>query len=216
MVAGAATNDCPYNAISLVARSDSRAFEREPIVNPAFCVSCGLCAGSCPTSMPFRRLSDLSPGIDMPDRTISALREETEAAAAGLTGPDRIMVFGCDSGPAHAKLKTDTIGTVSLTCIGQLPPAFIDYVLSRDLADGVVLTGCSENSCQARFGEMDRRKAGRTARPASAQACPTGACADRLGRRDRPGAAARRGGGIRTRPERLRAKAAHPAKAGTR
>jgi len=149
---GRCYNDCPYNAISLVARSDGRAFEREPIVNPAFCVSCGLCAGSCPTSMPFRRLSDLSPGIDMPDRTIAALREETEAAATGLAGPDRIIVFGCDSGPAHAELKSGTVGTVALTCIGQLPPAFIDYVLSRDLADGVVLTGCSENSCQARFG----------------------------------------------------------------
>ena len=149
---GRCYNDCPYNAISLVARSDGTAFEREPIVNPAFCVSCGLCAGSCPTSMPFRRLSDLSPGIDMPDHTISTLREETEKAAVGLTGQDRIIVFGCDSGPAHRKLKSDTVGTVSLTCIGQLPPAFIDYVLSRNLADGVVLTGCRENACQARFG----------------------------------------------------------------
>jgi len=145
-------HDCPYNAISLVARSDGTAFEREPIVNPAYCVSCGLCAGSCPTSMPFRRLSDLSPGIDLPDHTMAALRDETEVAARGLTGPARIMVFGCDSGPAVADVRSPSVGIVPLTCIGQLPPAFIDYVISRDLADGIMLTGCRENSCNARFG----------------------------------------------------------------
>jgi len=152
-------NDCPYNAIALVARTDGSAFEREPVVDPAYCVSCGLCAGSCPTSMPFRRLSDLSPGIDMPDRTISSLRDLTEEQASGLIGTSRIMVFGCDHGPALDEIATDSVGVVGLTCIGQLPPAFIDYVLSRDLADGVVLTGCRENSCNARFGidwTMDR------------------------------------------------------------
>lgn len=145
-------NDCPYNAIAMVARSDGTAFEREPIVDPAYCVSCGLCAGSCPTSMPFRRLTDLSPGIDLPDHTMAQLRDQVEAAAGGLTGSARIMVFGCDSGPALAKVRSSTVGTIPLTCIGQLPPAFIDYVISRDLADGVMLTGCRENSCNARFG----------------------------------------------------------------
>lgn len=34
----------------------------------------------------------------------------------------------------------------------MLPPSFVDYVLSRDLADGVVLSGCSEGECHNRFG----------------------------------------------------------------
>ena len=145
-------NDCPYNAITLVARSDGTAFEREPVVNPAYCVACGICAGACPTSMPFRRLSDLSPGIDVPERSISDLREATEQAARELTGSARIIVFGCDSGPGLETVRSNSVGTVRLACIGQLPPAFIDYVISRNLADGVMLTGCSENSCSARFG----------------------------------------------------------------
>ncbi len=145
-------NDCPYNAITLVARTDGTAFEREPVVDPSYCVSCGICAGSCPTSMPFRRLSDLSPGIDLPDWTISSLRERTEQQALGLTGNTRIMVFGCDHGPALKSVASATVGVVPLACIGQLPPAFIDYVLSKDLADGVVLTGCREDACDARYG----------------------------------------------------------------
>lgn len=144
--------DCPYNAISLVARSDGAAFEREPVVSEANCVACGLCAGSCPTSMPFRRLAALSPGIDLPDRTIADLRRQTEQAAEGLQGNARIIVFGCDTGPALSRARSDNVGCVSLVCVGQLPPAFIDYVLSRDLADGVVLAGCRENACTARFG----------------------------------------------------------------
>ena len=34
----------------------------------------------------------------------------------------------------------------------MLPPAFIDFALSRDLADGVMLTGCSEGNCYYRLG----------------------------------------------------------------
>jgi coenzyme F420-reducing hydrogenase delta subunit len=33
-----------------------------------------------------------------------------------------------------------------------LPPSFIDYVIGRNLADGVVIAGCSANSCHNRFG----------------------------------------------------------------
>ncbi len=145
-------NDCPYNAISMVARSDGKPFEREPIVDADYCVACGICAGSCPTATPFRRLSDLRPGIDLPDLTISDLREATLAASAGLSGNRRIMVFGCCEGLPLERFESNTVGTVRLNCIGQLPPAFIDYVLSWNLADGVVLTGCSENACHARFG----------------------------------------------------------------
>ena len=34
----------------------------------------------------------------------------------------------------------------------MLPPTFIDYILTRRLAEGVLLTGCSEGECYYRFG----------------------------------------------------------------
>ncbi|MCP4183802.1 MAG: hydrogenase iron-sulfur subunit [Hyphomicrobiales bacterium] len=145
-------SDCPYDAIDMVARSDGRAFEREPLVNLNKCVACGLCAGACPTSIPFRKMSKLSPGIDLPDNTIVSLRDQVELVARGLVGPRRIMVFNCGHGPDLSGVSSDNVGVVALVCIGQLPPAFIDYVLSRDLADGVMLTGCLENSCDSRKG----------------------------------------------------------------
>ena len=73
-------NDCPYNAITMMPRTDGRAFEREAVVNASLCVSCGICAGACPTSMPFRRASELVPGIDLPGLTIAALRDRVHGS----------------------------------------------------------------------------------------------------------------------------------------
>ena len=143
--------DCPYNALAMVARTDGRPFEREARVDPSYCVSCGICAGSCPTAMPFRRASALVAGIDLPQLTVGTLRGQVEAAAAELSGRSRIMVFSCVPGVDTTGLGDD-VGIVSLRCIGQLPPSFIDFVLSRNLADGVLLAGCEENACRHRLG----------------------------------------------------------------
>lgn len=145
-------DDCPYNAIAMVPRTDGRAFEQQPSVDPSMCVACGICAGACPTATPFRRMSELVPGIDLPDLSIAEVRRRVDAAAAGLSGEGRVMVFGCAHGVPLAKLASPSTGVVELACIGQLPPAFIDYVVSKGLVDGVLLTGCTDNGCHARFG----------------------------------------------------------------
>jgi ferredoxin/coenzyme F420-reducing hydrogenase delta subunit len=145
-------NDCPYNAITMMPRTDGRAFEREAVVNAALCVSCGICAGACPTSMPFRRATELVPGIDLPSLSMATLRNRVRRVAGELTQGPRIMVFGCDHGVQVEQASAPGVAAVRLACIGQLPPSFIDYVLSRDLADGVLLTGCAEDLCFNRFG----------------------------------------------------------------
>ena len=144
--------DCPYNAIAMRERSDGLPFEREAVVDPSSCVSCGICAGACPTATPFRRASDLVAGIDLPDRPVANLRTEIERACNGLVGEARILVIGCDHGVSIAGLRKPGTSAVRLRCIGQLPPSFVDYVLSKRLADGVVLAGCSDNGCHARLG----------------------------------------------------------------
>ncbi len=144
--------DCPYSAITMVARTDGRPFESEAQVSPSLCVACGICAGACPTSTPFRRASALIPGIDLPDLPLSQVRERLHEASAALSERPRIMVFGCGNGVPLAGLESANVGVVQLACSGHLPPSFIDYVLSRDLAEGVVLTGCAENACYNRFG----------------------------------------------------------------
>jgi len=149
---GRCAADCPYTAITMQLRSDGKPFEGEAVVDPSLCVSCGICAGSCPTSTPFRRMSHLVPGIDLPDRPIISIRDDTEAEARRISGPARILVYGCiNSGTAEA-LRSQSVGVIPVNCTGHLPPSFVDYVLSRNLADGVVISGCTENSCYNRFG----------------------------------------------------------------
>ena len=149
---GQCVEDCPFSAVSLRPRSDGRAFEAEASVSPSLCTSCGICVGACPTSIPFRRRSALVPGIDLGDRPLAALREQIETVAAGLNGPVRVLAIGCEHGARLSGMTEPGVGALRLTCIGALPVSFIDYVLSRKLADGVFIVGCGEAECFNRFG----------------------------------------------------------------
>jgi ferredoxin/coenzyme F420-reducing hydrogenase delta subunit len=146
--------DCPYGAIRMGARTDGKPFERQAVVDPSLCVSCGICTGSCPTATPFRRASALVPGIDLGWLPLTEVRARTEKAAEALSGPVRILVFGCDHAVAVSALAGDAVGSISLPCTGMLPPPMIDFVLSRGLADGVVITGCRRGACRFRFGNL--------------------------------------------------------------
>jgi len=86
-------DDCPFGAITMMERSDGKAYESEAVVDPSLCLSCGLCVGSCPTATPFRRHTALSPGIDMPDLSASILRERLLEASEKLQGHRRVIVF---------------------------------------------------------------------------------------------------------------------------
>ncbi len=145
--------DCPYSAITMKYRSDGLAYLQEAVVDPDLCLYCGICVGSCPTATPFRRAGELLPGIDLPDLTLIELRNRTEQACAQLQGPAKVLVFGCDHGLKTASISGDGIGEVSMPCAGMLPPSFIDYVISRKLADGVVVTGCRRGECHYRLGQ---------------------------------------------------------------
>jgi ferredoxin/coenzyme F420-reducing hydrogenase delta subunit len=139
--------DCPYEAIRMVGRTDGLPFPSQAQVNVDLCTSCGICVGACPSSTPFRRSEDLKTGIDLPDYTLKELRGRTIAAAQALQGPARILVFACEYGGAR---RLD--GAVRLPCVAMAPPSLFDFVLSRDLADGVVIAGCTESACFSRLG----------------------------------------------------------------
>jgi len=140
--------DCPYEAIRMVPRSDRLPFPTQAQVNASLCVACGICMGACPSSTPFRRSEDLKTGIDLPDYSLQVLRDQVVAAAARLKGPARVLVLACrhGGGARHAG------GVAALPCVAMVPPSLIDFVLSKSLADGVVVAGCAENACYNRLG----------------------------------------------------------------
>ena len=142
--------DCPYGAIAMQPHPDKPGHELARVI-PELCASCGICAGACPSSTPFRSVDALVTGIDMPRQPIGALRQEMERKIAALTGTSKIAVFGCEcAADVHGLERADT-AVLNLMCSGLLPPSFVEYAL-RGGADGVLVTGCREGSCAYRFG----------------------------------------------------------------
>jgi coenzyme F420-reducing hydrogenase delta subunit/quinol-cytochrome oxidoreductase complex cytochrome b subunit len=145
-------DDCPFSAIEMVPRSDGRPFDREAVVVPANCMSCGICVGACPTATPFRRAQELSPGIELPDHSIADLRESTVAATRDMSGDARVVVYACEHSTGAADLEGDDTHVVTMPCVAMLPPSFLDFVISRRIADGVFISGCRDGDCHFRLG----------------------------------------------------------------
>ena len=151
--------DCPYAAIAM-APHPSGAGE-VAVVEADRCASCGICAGSCPSAVPFRPGERLVSGIDLPDLTVGVLRDEIDAAfrqpgAAGAT-----LVFACRHGARLGSTAPSNVIAFELPCAGMLPPSFVEYGL-RAGAAGVLVAACRAGDCEFRFGVRwtDERLAG--------------------------------------------------------
>lgn len=146
--------DCPYDAISVQARTDGARFENEVKVNTHLCAACGICVGSCPSSNPFRQKNRiLVTGIDMPQKPINDIRDHLNEAIARLEGDSKIIVIGCENGLDVSTLAASDIQILSLFCIGMMPASLVEYALVNG-ADGVFITGCRSGDCHYRYGNI--------------------------------------------------------------
>jgi ferredoxin/coenzyme F420-reducing hydrogenase delta subunit len=142
--------DCPYAAITLEAHPNGKPGRQIAVVAAERCASCGICAGSCPSATPFRSTEALVSGIDLPQQTIAALRHQLELVISQASEPS-VVVFGCDHGARVEQIADARTLPLSLLCIGQLPPSFVEYAL-RAGAVGVLVVGCAADGCAFRFG----------------------------------------------------------------
>ena len=148
-------DDCPYAAVTMVPHPNgpNRRLGRQMAqVNADLCASCGVCVGACPSSTPFRSAAELVTGIDMPSEPIGALRRQLQRGLAGLSGPHKIVAFGCDRGARIATLAAPDVAAFSLMCTGMLPPSFVEFAL-RDGASAVLVSGCRKGGCEFRLGQ---------------------------------------------------------------
>jgi coenzyme F420-reducing hydrogenase delta subunit len=98
-------------------------------------------------------VDELITGISIPDLHIKELLSLTENRLSELsTEKPRIMVYGCDHGSVVEGMASQSIASISMPCTALVPPAFIDYILRKDLAEGVMISGCCEGDCHYRTG----------------------------------------------------------------
>jgi ferredoxin/coenzyme F420-reducing hydrogenase delta subunit len=144
-------HDCPFEAISMVPRSAGSGSALVARVDPALCVSCGICVASCD------RLS-----IGPPDRV--GTRQMALAQGLGrAAGDDAIVIIGCRQGAllrgltARAQAAGLRVVPWSLDCAGDLHP-FSVHALQQSFR-GVLVASCAPSACQMRLGaDLARRR----------------------------------------------------------
>ncbi len=145
----ACVTDCPYAAISLVPRTDGRGFATEARVDPAACVGCGICAGSCATG------GSGLPHFDMLEQRGRFERWLEEDAAKGR--PLHLALVCDDAVSAALQIDFATGACAALPgyrvarvpCAGWVNDITLDRALRKGAA-GVLIVGCSH--CRYREG----------------------------------------------------------------
>jgi ferredoxin len=154
-------DDCPYGAI-VMAPHPRRHNRQIAVVAADQCAACGICVGACPSSSPFRSVSELVTGIDLPQRPLDALRKRLVDALANARAKSArpIVVIGCDHGAHVEELAMDRVASVlalSLPCSAALPPAFAEFA-QRAGAAHVLVADCGQDACAYRFGAAFTRE----------------------------------------------------------
>lgn len=141
--------DCPYGAVVMAPRTDSKKYKSIAVVDADLCAACGICVGACPSSTPFRSSQRLVTGIDLPWRPIDQLRARLSDDIARR--PGAIVVLGCDHGADITAVESGEVIRLSTPCLAFVPPSFAEYALRRG-ARAVLFAGCGEHDCEYRFG----------------------------------------------------------------
>jgi coenzyme F420-reducing hydrogenase delta subunit/Pyruvate/2-oxoacid:ferredoxin oxidoreductase delta subunit len=132
--------DCPYEAIAMVPRGDGRE-GLVAVVDPALCVSCGICAGSCAPM-----------GIGPPGRTgRDQLAEARRFVGVHRPGSADVVVIGCARSAVGAGGSVDGAPVYPVTCAGNLHTSVVEHLV-RAGAGGVLIVACPKRDCWNREG----------------------------------------------------------------
>jgi ferredoxin len=136
--------DCPYNALEMVERADETAFKLLAVVDPAKCVGCGICVGSC----------DTFEAMALGDAPTDDAWVRVAAAVAQMAAPaESKLILTCDR---HATMLNSAVplqNLVSFPCTGAIPPHILPKALTLGLAE-VEVVGCPPYDCVNRTGNL--------------------------------------------------------------
>ncbi|MBI5505430.1 MAG: hydrogenase iron-sulfur subunit [Deltaproteobacteria bacterium] len=137
--------DCPFDAISMLERPDpGRRSQFYSWVNPARCVACGICAGSCAPM-----------GIGPPAHTgrIQLRRTQDLIEKHGVRA-DGFTLLACRHNPLHDDPRLTSLpgaSVMTVECAGNLHTSVIEMLL-RAGSGGVFIAACPPRSAPCREG----------------------------------------------------------------
>ena len=134
--------DCPYDAISMVTRSDDRP-TLVGRVDPALCVSCGICSGSCAPM-----------GVGPAGRDGRDQLTRVRAFLGDVPASDReVVVVACSHGAGGAADQGHVAGApvYGVDCAGNLHSSVVELLVRGGTA-GVIVVACPGRDCWNREG----------------------------------------------------------------
>lgn len=143
--------DCPYDAIRMVPRTDGRAFDVEAQIDPDVCVGCGVCVGSCDGA-----------ALELPWMPTLSERRKLDAWVDSLAGAGSppLVAFVCAESAATSLRVDAATGTspdlpgyrvFGVPCSGWVEPRIVERVF-RHGGRGVLVVACGPGGGSYREG----------------------------------------------------------------
>lgn len=143
-------DDCPYEAVQMVPRTDDRPYPTMALVDPDKCVGCGICSGSCDSAaIGIHWFSQVDQRLKMD----AMLKDALEHAGASN------VAFVCaESAGANLAIQAD--GTCAelpgyrvlrIPCAGWVQFLTVERALRRG-ANRALIVGCGPGGCKYREG----------------------------------------------------------------
>ena len=130
--------DCPYNAITMMPRTDGRPHKFVALEHPDLCVACGICVGSCDSYA-------ISLG------NISVENVWRVAQSRIQREPGRPVVLTCERHAAQNTRANQNAIVIALPCVGAAHPDVVGH-LRQAGANDVRVIGCPPEDCANREG----------------------------------------------------------------
>ncbi|MDH3222540.1 MAG: cytochrome b N-terminal domain-containing protein [Gemmatimonadota bacterium] len=147
--------DCPYDAIRMVPRDDGRGYLLAS-VDPALCVSCGICAGSCapmgvgpPDRNGRDQLEAVRAFIDRDMKTVDGAMPQVVVVACAQSAFGR----GAPGGGRGPGGLEPAVPRFDVSCAGNLHSSVVEF-LTRAGAAGVLVSACPPRDCWNREGPI--------------------------------------------------------------
>ena len=146
--------DCPYGAIEMVERPDSKPHKYIAVAKPDLCVSCGICIGSCSDDA-------ITLGTTPPELLWDMVEGRLALAKAKMPEADVKLIFTCErhaSQGAQPYLNGTmqngmAVEVLTMPCVGTAPPNLLTRALDAGAAE-VQIVGCPPADCVNREGNL--------------------------------------------------------------